>query len=64
MNKIDGRCLIKCNTVEDVKEFGILFSAKASILFEEVMKLKNVGVTESTIQCNLSSEVDSKSTLL
>ena len=39
-NKIDGRCLMKCNTVEDVKEMGILMTVKASLLLDEIRKWK------------------------
>ena len=40
-NKIDGRCLMKCNTVEDVKEIGILMTVKASLLLDEIRKWKS-----------------------
>ena len=39
-NEIDGKCLIKCNTVEDVKEMGILMTVKASLLLDEIRKWK------------------------
>ena len=39
-NEIDGRCLMKCNTVDDVKEMGILMTVKASLLLDEIRKWK------------------------
>ena len=39
-NKIDGKCLMKCNTVEDVKEMGISMTVKASLLLDEIRKWK------------------------
>jgi hypothetical protein len=39
-NEIDGKCLMKCNTVEDVKEMGILMTVKASLLLDEIRKWK------------------------
>jgi len=39
-NEIDGRCLMKCNTVEDVKEMGIPITVKASLLLDEIRKWK------------------------
>ena len=39
-NKIDGKCLMKCNTVKDVKEMGILMTVKASLLLDEIRKWK------------------------
>ena len=39
-NEIDGKCLMKCNTVEDVKEMGILMTVKAAILHDEIRKWK------------------------
>jgi len=43
-NEIDGKCLKKCNTVEDVKEMGILLTVKASLLLDEIRKWKATGV--------------------
>ena len=40
INEIDGMCLMKCNTVEDVKEMGILMTVKASLLLDEIRKWK------------------------
>ena len=39
-NEIDGKCLMKCHTVEDVKEMGIPMTVKASLLLDEIRKWK------------------------
>ena len=39
-NEIDGKCLMECYTVEDVKEMGILMTVKASLLLDEIRKWK------------------------
>ena len=39
-NEIDGRCLMKCNTVEDVVSMGIPITVKASLLLDEIRKWK------------------------
>ncbi len=36
---------MKCNTVEDVKEMGILMTVKASLLLDEIRKWKASGVS-------------------
>ena len=33
-NEIDGKCLMECSTVDEVKEMGISISVKAKYLFE------------------------------
>ncbi len=43
-NEIDGECLMKCNTVEDVKEMGILMTVKAHVFLDKVMTWKAKGV--------------------
>ena len=43
-NKIDGRCLMKWNTVEDVVNMGISIVVKASLLLDEIRKWKTTGV--------------------
>jgi len=43
-NEIDGKCLMKCNTIEDVKEMGISMTVKASLLLDEIKKWKAAGV--------------------
>ena len=44
MNEIDGKCLVECNTVEDVKEMGISIVVKARVFLNEVMLWKINGV--------------------
>ena len=39
-NKIDGKCLMKCNTVEDVVNMGISIVVKASLFLDEIRKWK------------------------
>jgi hypothetical protein len=39
-NKIDGKCLMKCNTIEDVVSMGIPITVKASLLLDEIRKWK------------------------
>ena len=43
-NEIDGKCLMKCHTVEDVKEMGIPMTVKASLLLDEIRKWRATGV--------------------
>ena len=43
-NKIDGRCLMECNTIEDVKEMGIPMKIKSSLFLHEIRKWKTSGV--------------------
>jgi hypothetical protein len=43
-NKIDGKCLMECYTVEDVKEMGISLVVKARVFLNEVMIWKANGV--------------------
>ena len=44
INEIDGKCLVECNTVEDVKEMGISLVVKARVFLNEVMIWKINGV--------------------
>ena len=43
-NEIDGKCLMECYTVEDVKEMGISIVVKARVFLNEVMIWKANGV--------------------
>ena len=43
-SKIDGPTLMNCKSVDDVKELGIALTAKARILYEEIVKFKSTGV--------------------
>ena len=57
-NEIDGMCLMKCNTVEDVKEMGILMTVKASLLLDEIRKWKTTGVPTDYLSVNPSTSQD------
>jgi hypothetical protein len=44
-NAIDGPTLMNCKSVDDVKEvLGIALTAKARILYQEIVKFKSTGV--------------------
>ena len=43
-NRIDGLTLMNCKSVDDVKELGIALTAKARVLYEEIIKFKSTGV--------------------
>jgi len=43
-NEIDGRCLMECNTSEDVVNMGITIFVKARVFLNEVMIWKVSGV--------------------
>ena len=43
-NMIDGLTLMNCKSVDDVKELGIALTAKARILYEEIVQFKSTGV--------------------
>ena len=43
-NEIDGKCLMECNTVEDVVNMGISIVVKARVFLNEVMIWKINGV--------------------
>ena len=57
-NEIDGECLMKCNTVEDVKEMGILMTVKASLLLDEIRKWKTTRVPTEYLSVNPSVSQD------
>ena len=57
-NKIDGRCLMKCNTVEDVVNMGISIVVKASLLLDEIRKWKTTGVPTEYLSVNPSASQD------
>ena len=54
-NKIDGECLMKCNTVEDVVNMGISIVVKASLLLDEIRKWKTNGVPTEYLSVNPSA---------
>ena len=43
-NEIDGKCLVECNTVEDVVNMGISIVVKARVFLNEVMIWKINGI--------------------
>ena len=57
-NEIDGKCLMKCNTVEDVKEMGISMTVKASLLLDEIRKWKTTGAPTEYLSVNPSTSQD------
>ena len=57
-NKIDGECLLKCNTVEDVKEMGIPMTVKASLLLDKIRKWKATRVPTEYFSVNPSVSQD------
>ena len=66
-NEIDGKCLMKCHTVEDVKEMGIPMTVKASLLLDEIRKWKASGVpmeylslSAGTVEDNAAMKADSQ----
>jgi hypothetical protein len=57
-NEIDGKCLMKCNTVEDVVNMGISIVVKASLLLDEIRKWKTTGVPTEYLSINPSASQD------
>jgi hypothetical protein len=57
-NEIDGKCLVKCNTVEDVVNMGISIVVKASLLLDEIRKWKATGVPMEYFLVNPAASQD------
>ena len=57
-NEIDGKCLMKCNTVEDVVNMGISIVVKASLLLDEIRKWKTTGVPTEYFSVNPAASQD------
>ena len=57
-NEIDGKCLTRCNTVEDVVNIGISIVVKASLLLDEIRKWKTTGVPTDYFSVNPSASQD------
>ncbi len=57
-NKIDGECLMKCNTVEDVVNMGISMTVKASLILDKIRKWKASGVPTDYFLVNPSASQD------
>jgi hypothetical protein len=51
-NKIDGKCLMKCNTIEDAVNMGITINVKASLLLDQIRKWKATGVPIEYLSIN------------
>ena len=58
-NDIDGRTLMNCNTEGDVIELGILATAKARVLLQEINKLKETNEVETISETMSELSVDS-----
>ncbi len=54
-NRIDGPTLMNCKSEDDVKELGIALTAKARILYKEIIKFKSTGVPLSEVSYKSSS---------
>ena len=54
-NKIDGKCLMECNTVEDVVNMGVSIVVKARIFLKIVMTWKATGVPKEYLSANLGN---------
>ena len=52
-NKIDGKSLVRCSTVKEVKEMGIPITVKAKLLFEKIREFQVNGVPLEYIQISL-----------
>ena len=57
-NEIDGKCLMKCNTVEDAVSMGISITVKASLLLDEIRKWKVTGVSMEYFSVNQAAYQD------
>jgi hypothetical protein len=49
-NKIDGKSLVHCSTVDEVKEMGIPITVKAKLLFEKIREFQVNGVPMEYVQ--------------
>jgi hypothetical protein len=49
-NKVDGKSLVRCSTVDEVKEMGIPITVKAKILFEKIKEFQVNGVPTEYVQ--------------
>ena len=57
-NEIDGKCLMKCNTVEDVVNMGISIVVKASLILDKIRKWKTTGVPTDYLSIHPSASQD------
>ena len=57
-NNIDGKCLMECSTVDDVKEMGISLSVKAKYFLKEIKKLQQLmKVDDGTEMDDINTEM-------
>ena len=49
-NKIDGKSLVRCSTLDEVKEMGIPITVKAKLLFEKIREFQVYGVPMEYVQ--------------
>ena len=61
-NKIDGKSLVRCSTVDEVKEMGIPITVKAKLLFEKIREFQVNGVPMEYVQ--ISTQVYSMCTIV
>ncbi len=59
-NEIDGKCLMECNTVEDVVNMGISIFVKARIFLKKVMIWKANGVPLEYLSVNEGTNQDDR----
>ena len=59
-NKIDGKCLIECNTSDDVVNVGISIVVKARIFLKKVMIWKATGVPKEYLAVNEGTDQDDR----
>ena len=57
-NNIDGKGLMKCNTIEDAVNMGITIFVKASLLLDEIRKWKTTGVPIDYLSNNQAASQD------
>ena len=61
-NEIDGKSLVRCSTVDEVKEMGIPITVKAKLLFEKIREFQVNGVPMEYVQ--ISTQVYSMCTIV
>ena len=59
-NKIDGKCLMECHTVEDAVNMGISIVVKARIFLKKVMIWKANGVPKEYLSANEGTNQDDR----
>ena len=59
-NEIDGECLMKCHTVEDVVNMGVSIVVKARVFLKKVMTWKATGVPKEYLSANLGTDQDDR----